>query len=90
MADFTSKHNLKASLHFLSSSQCTKLARHGNEQLDTTILESQKQNQKPLTYEIWKTQIKSKKRDFKASMECKTVLSYINAKTLLMGAVPSV
>ena len=36
-----------------------------------------------------KTQFKSKKRDFKASMECKTVLSYINVKTPLMGAVPS-
>jgi len=52
MADFTSKDNLKALLHFLSKSQYTKLARHGNEQLDNTILESQKQNQKPLTYEI--------------------------------------
>ena len=34
-------------------------------------------------------QIKSKKRDFKASMGCKTVLSYINAKTPLMDAVLS-
>jgi len=47
MADFTSKHNLKASLHFSSRSQYTNLATHGNEQLDTKILESQKQNQNP-------------------------------------------
>jgi len=47
MADFTSKHNLKASLHFSSRRQYTNLARHGNEQLDTTILESQKENQNP-------------------------------------------
>jgi len=47
MVDFTIKHNPKASLHFSSRSQYTNLARHGNEQLDTTILESQKQNQNP-------------------------------------------
>jgi len=37
--------NLKASLHFSTRSQYTNLARHGNEQLNTSKLESQKQNQ---------------------------------------------
>jgi len=41
------KHNLKASLHFSSRSQYTNLARHGNEQLNTSKLELQKQNQEP-------------------------------------------
>jgi len=36
-----------------------------------------------------KRKLRAKKRDFKASMECKTVLSYINVKTPLIGVVPS-
>jgi len=30
MADFTNKHNLKASMHFSSKSQYKNLSRHGN------------------------------------------------------------
>ena len=47
MADFTKQAQPQSFITFLSRSQYTNLARHGNEQLNTSKLELQKQNQEP-------------------------------------------
>jgi len=52
MADFTKQAQPQSFIAFLSRSQYTNLARHGNEQLNTSNLESQKQDQKTLTFEF--------------------------------------